>query len=376
MRTDTSAQKGRRVLFVLPDLDEPPTKGYQVRCLGIASGLSQRYVSRIVAAARHSSTMESARANERPLERLRALLYRLVDGLPLQSALFDGVDVKKRVSEIVAEWEPDAIVLVTERLPVTTASLCAHPVLVDIVDSMRLHMDERATQARFPASILWSREAGSFKRVAERINKCAVRVVASSSTALADYPQAIVIENAAANDPNPRPDPTTDVVFTGNLAYWPNVKAAIEVCEVIAPMILKALPAAQIAVAGRNPTADVQRACDTAGVSLMANVEDMPALLRSARVAVAPLSWTPAANLKVMEALAAGTPVLAYRAAARYLPEGIEGVLICEGPDEMVTAAIAILRGQKTLEVVHREQHTWAARAVEMEALLDQVLGP
>jgi glycosyltransferase involved in cell wall biosynthesis len=86
------------------------------------------------------------------------------------------------------------------------------------------------------------------------------------------------------------------------------------------------------------------------------------------------LDWTPAANLKVMEALAAGTPVLAYRAAARHLPAGTDGVWICDGPDEMARAAIAILRGSKILTVTNREDHTWSARAIEVERLLDAIL--
>jgi glycosyltransferase involved in cell wall biosynthesis len=370
---DGDANERRRILFILPDIDEPPTKGYQVRCLGLASGLSGRYVSRIVSA-RDAALVESVSADRRLIRRLQAFLAGLFDGRPLQSALFDGTDVMRLVSAIAAEWKPYAIVVVTERLPITMRALCGYPLFIDIVDSMRLHMEERAARAGFPVRWLWLRESRAFQRAAQRLTQCAERVIASSVTALADYPDALVIRNAANTDSNPRPIPAIDVIFTGNLSYWPNAKAARDLCEAIAPILRAALPQSRIVIAGRNPRADLRRACELAGVSLMANVDDISALLRSARLAVAPLPWTPAANLKIMEALAAGTPVLAYPAAVEHLPEAIDGVLVCEGPQELAHAAIAILEGRKTLSQPKREQHTWAARAAELEALLDAVL--
>src|SRR5258705_186517 len=50
MVESSRADTRRRVLFVLPDMDKPPTKGYQVRCLAIAGALGDRYISKIVAA--------------------------------------------------------------------------------------------------------------------------------------------------------------------------------------------------------------------------------------------------------------------------------------------------------------------------------------
>jgi glycosyltransferase involved in cell wall biosynthesis len=362
----------RRVLFVLPDLETPPTKGYQVRCISMAEGLGEHYVSRIVAAGSNHGG-ESIGADRRPIQRLLSFLSCLRNGSPLQSALFDGRDVARGVREIVDSWKPTAVIVVTERLPTTIGHLCSAALIVDVVDSMRIHMQERADRSGPLGRLLWGREARAFARSSVRIRQCARYVIAGSTSAVAEYPTAKVIANAARSDPSPRGPATIDLIFTGNLSYWPNIRAAIELCEKIAPAIRRAFPRSVIVVAGRSPSVAVRRACAAADVTLMANVADMASLLRASRLAVAPVEWTPGANLKVLEALAAGTPVLTYPATAQQLPADVDGVRVCDGPELMSHAAIEFLRGREVHEVARRDQHTWNARAAELEALLDAI---
>lgn len=365
----------RRVLFILPDFEAPPTKGYQVRCAELAAGLGRRYLSRIIST-RRSSAIEGLDADARPLWRLVTLITQLVRRGPLQAALFDGPDVVRRVKKVVAEWQPDVVVTITERLPITALALAGDTLVVDVVDSMRLHMSERGRRAPFPLSVLWRIEAAAFRRLAGRLDRHAAAVVIASNTALADHPGAIVIENAARRSAFPRPPATIDAVFTGNLAYWPNARAALELCRDIAPLIRAALPSVRIVIAGRDPGPELRQAAANAAVTLMANVADIDAVLRSSRLALAPVEWTPGANLKVMEALAAGTPVLAYRAAAERLPASTVGVRACEGSEDMARIALSVLEGRETIDVGDRDQHTWSARARILEQLLDRAVRP
>ena len=362
-----------RVLFILPDAGMPQTKGYQVRCLEVASALGPRYVTRVIAA-RRSTAVEGLDAGARPLWRFRSLLARLLDGGPLQSALFDGQDVAREAAKVVSQWQPHAVVIVTERLPVTALAMRGKPLVIDVVDSMRLHMSERARRSHFPLSALWRREASAFRGFSLRLRDAAAAIVVAADTSLADYPDAVVVANAARPSVLPRPVPTIDVVFTGTLSYWPNLRAALEVCRSIAPRIRSSLPHSRIVVAGKSPPMELQRACDDAGVELLSSVPDMDEVLRESRLALAPIDWTPGANLKILEALAAGTPVLAYSAAAARLPTGATGVRVCDGAEAMAREAIAILEGRHRLMVEDRNRHTWTARASDFERVLDQVI--
>src|SRR5687768_9252583 len=119
-----------RVLFVTPDLADPPGKGYQVRALALADGLRSEHETKLVSAA--GSTVQSCRAQERPLVRVLQIIESFVRGWPLQSALFDGRDTAHCVSRQAQEWGADVVVVVTERLPWTATALATEwPVVVD-----------------------------------------------------------------------------------------------------------------------------------------------------------------------------------------------------------------------------------------------------
>jgi glycosyltransferase involved in cell wall biosynthesis len=288
--------------------------------------------------------------------------------------LFDGADVAKRIETLARTWKANVVVVVTERLPVTVLALRSETIVIDVVDSMRLHMRERRVRSGFPLRWIWRHEERAFAKLAIELGRVAKGVVASSATALPEYPSAIIIENAADEDLQPRPQPTIDALFTGTLSYWPNAAAAVELCDVVVPRIRSKLPEVRIVVAGRNPTAAVRAACVRASVELMADVADMRALLRTSRLALVPLRWTPAANLKVMEALGSGTPVLAYPAAIEHLPAGIAGVIRCDDAERMGESAVALLTGAREAAEPIRAAHTWKARATQLEAVLDQAV--
>lgn len=361
------------MLFVLPDLDAPTTKGYQVRSLAIASGLGPRYSTRVVSA-RRSRVDEHLGADGRPLDRARTLLTNAMRGRPLQTALFDGPDVARRVRDMAERWQAEAVVVVTERMPESVEALRDRHVVVDVVDSQRVHMRARAERSRLLRPV-WRREELAFADVARRLRACAGAVVAASDSALAEYPDAVVIPNAARASTAPRPDPSIDAVFTGTLSYWPNAEAVLELCRHIAPRIRASLPHSRIVVAGRRPSAELRRACEAARVDLRADVPDIDAVLRDSRLALAPLRWTPAANLKVMEALVAGTPVLAYPEVVQHLPAPRDGVIECRGPREMADVAVQVLTGARAPAPPSRHVHTWTARAAEFALVLDGLFG-
>jgi glycosyltransferase involved in cell wall biosynthesis len=188
---------------------------------------------------------------------------------------------------------------------------------------------------------------------------------------LRDYPDAEVIPNGAFDVTSAR-ERTIDVVFTGNLNYWPNVEAVIEFCGVVLPRIRALGLDPRVVVAGRDPTRAVIRSCASARVELLANVPDMGSLLARARLAVAPIRSATGSQLKILEALSAGTPVLAYPEAGAGLQPGLSGVAICEDAETMARVAVQILRGERTLQVDGNE-FRWEVQAARFEGLLAAV---
>ncbi len=367
---DYLTSKETRVLFVLPDLTAPPSRGYEVRAASLADALRTQFTVEIMTADRQRPRQHARR---RGLGGLRRVPLLLVRNWPLQTALFDGPEVAARAVGAAVEWKPRVVVVFTERLPFTTIALAEHfPVVLDVVDSMTLHMSERASRSSPLSRWFWKFEAQRCARLAATLGKVARAVVAASATARSQYPQVIVIPNATSLRSRPRPAPQYDLVFTGNLWYWPNVEAARIVCEVIVPLVRRRVPGVRVMIAGRNPTATVRKLAQKASVTLMANVPDLGELLASSRIALAPIKWTPGANLKILDALAVGTPVLTFQAAAAQLPDPIHGVVACDSAEEMALIATEVLLGERE-PVLPVATTGWSDRADTLAAIIDEL---
>ncbi len=335
---------GTRVLFVLPDLSSPPIRGYEVRAEGLADALRTRFTVKLIAA----DGLTRQRDRRRRLVGLRKTARPLSRGWPLQTALFDGPAVAARAIAAAIEWNPHVVVIVTERLPFTTVALAGRfPVVLDVVDSMTLHMSERASRGALLTRWFWKLEASRFARLALTLGEATRVVVAASASARSQYPRAIVIPNATSLRTRPSRAPLYDLVFTGNLWYWPNIEAVRIVCEVIVPLVRRRMPEVRAVIAGRNPTVEVRKLARKASVTLLANVSDLGEILASSRIALAPIKWTPGPNMKILDALAVGTPVVTFPAAAQQLSDQVRGVVTCDSAEEMAQVATELLIGER-----------------------------
>jgi hypothetical protein len=148
-----------RIAFAVPDLADPPMKGYQVRARQFVEHLSR------------SNEVEVAVLRSRGMSAsaLPALLSNVVSaargGFPLQSALFD------RDANGAFARRADVVVVVTERMPRLTLDLSARsaPVVLDVVDALERNMAQRASASPRPVAAVWRREADAFRRTAQRL---------------------------------------------------------------------------------------------------------------------------------------------------------------------------------------------------------------
>ena len=120
------------------------------------------------------------------------------------------------------------------------------------------------------------------------------------------------------------------MVFTGNLAYPPNVDAAEWLIDEIFPRIRAELPEVRLHLIGsRMPESLRSRMSD--GVILHGFVEDLSPYLNGCRLSLAPLRYGAGVKGKVNQAMAWGLPVVATPCAA-------EGMFLAPGHDVLVAA--------------------------------------
>jgi glycosyltransferase involved in cell wall biosynthesis len=118
---------------------------------------------------------------------------------------------------------------------------------------------------------------------------------------------------------SPGPTLPNQVLFTGSMNYWPNVRAARWFCAEVLPRIRSRVPDARLHIVGTSPTAEVQSlACDH--VVVHGAVPDMRPYYREAAVVLVPLLDGGGTRLKVLEAAACAKAMVSTTVGA----EGLE----------------------------------------------------
>lgn len=168
------------------------------------------------------------------------------------------------------------------------------------------------------------------------------------------------------------------VLFLGSLDWRPNLDAVDQLLNVIFPAVRAEGPSARLCLVGRNPPGSLrQRASTMPGVELHADVPDVRPFLARAAVMVVPLRIGGGSRLKILEAMAAGTPVISTRIGAEGLDvrDG-EHLVLVEDCSAMARAVLDHGRNPAALERMVRagrrlveDHYDWDVLAERLEAV-------
>jgi glycosyltransferase involved in cell wall biosynthesis len=150
-----------------------------------------------------------------------------------------------------------------------------------------------------------------------------------------------------------------DVVFVGSLDWRPNADAAIELAKEIWPRCKSLLPGARLVIVGRNPPSQVQ-ALASRDVIVTGSVPSVQPYLDGAFATAIPLRAGSGTRIKILEAWAAGVPVVASRIAAEGLPyEDDRDILLAEEPGQFARALVRLWRDPVlSQQLIHEAQRT------------------
>ncbi len=138
-----------------------------------------------------------------------------------------------------------------------------------------------------------------------------------------------------------------DVLFMGRMDYHANIDAALYFVRKIWPLIHARRPELRLVIAGAQPAKAIL-ALREQGITVTGTVDDVRPYYQSALTSVVPLRVGGGTRLKVLEAMAAGTPVISTTLGA----EGLEvtpgrDILIADSPEAMADAVISLQAGSQ-----------------------------
>jgi polysaccharide biosynthesis protein PslH len=167
--------------------------------------------------------------------------------------------------------------------------------------------------------------------------------------------------------------PPRSIIFVGAMNYYPNIDAAISFAREVWPRFLSLFPGCRLTLVGSDPVPAVLALRDIEGVEVTGTVDDVRRFYRDADVALVPLRLGGGTRLKILEAMAAGVPVISTSVGA----EGLDvqpglNILIADerDPETWVRAMISLGESDR-----RREEMTASARQLVRERYEWTVIG-
>lgn len=211
-----------------------------------------------------------------------------------------------------------------------------------VVDMQNIHSSlaaRAAMEVRGLARTYLGREARLLARMERRAAAVANTILATSDGDAAHFAglgarNVAVVPNAvdcAAFDAEPRGRRSGPprILYVGALSWPPNVSAVRFLATEVLPQVRQRLPDACLTIVGKDPGAEVLALGRREGVVVAANVPDVKMYFRAASLLAVPLESGGGTRLKILEAFAAGLPVVSTAV-------GCEGLRVTDGQQLVV----------------------------------------
>lgn len=373
------------VLLLVPQLPYPPRQGTSLRNFNIIRGLAQRHRVHLLA------VVEAPPAGVTVLPGVPEPLAELAARVEL--AVVPPRTRRQRIGRLLADRRPD----MAHRLygPAFQQALArllrAQPFAIIQVEGLELapalaairelqphagvvfddHNAEAALQARafqtdlrqpsrWPAAAYSWLQTGRLERferwacqtadwitaVSDADRESLLGLLGKSSPPITVVPNAIDVGHY--QKPVTGEIPHFDVVFSGKMDYRPNVDAMLWFGREIWPLIHGARPETTFAIVGQKPHARLDPLRRLPGVTITGLVPEVLPYLAGATVYVLPLRMGSGTRLKLIEAMAAGVPIVSTTLGAEGYPvtPGHE-LLLADEPAAFARAVLRLLDGDE-----------------------------
>ncbi len=323
------------ILFLAARFPFPPDRGDRISSHHFIRALSRRHrvtLAAFVDGTEPTGVVEAMQSLCPRIELVRLprsvswrqALLGLASDRPSQVSYYDSPPMHERVRQLVAEQHPDAIVAHLFRMAPFVSDV-PHPLKVQFMaDSLRLSL-----QRSLPFHGWWKRPAlqweahrvGHFEpRIAQAFREnWVLSDIDKNDLELRGTPRVRMVRQgvdetlfdlALITPPAPR------VLFLGNLSVPHNIDAAQQLVRRIWPIVRAARPDATLELAGANPVPALLALHGRDGISVPGALPDLRPVWQRASVMVAPLRFSAGIQNKILEAMAAGVPVVTTPAAA------------------------------------------------------------
>lgn len=347
-----------RILFLSRWYPYPPDNGSKIRVFGLLRSLCERHEVTLISF-RGADQPPSAPAAPGPVE-IHTCVFRefqpssararMAFASPTPRFLVDTFDpdLDALIRRTIAQMRYDVVIASQLSMAAYHEAFRSVPAIFEEAELgvYKPHVARGGLGTGVRRGLTWAKHRRYISKLVPRFVCCTVaseverRLLAA---AVPGYGAIHVVPNAIETEPFPRPTVRVpgSLIFTGSLRYAPNAEGMAWFVEHVLPSLRPRVPGIRLTITGEHAPAPFGPAPD---IVLTGRIPDVRALLAASAISVAPLLSGGGTRLKILEAMATRTPVVATAKAA----EGLDAVhgehlLIADTPQAFAGAVLRLL---------------------------------
>lgn len=399
-RQSDDSPRRLNVVLIDEELPYPLLSGKRLRTMGLVSRLAERH--RLTYVCHRNSDPAEARQAERHFADLGIRTVVVDRPVPPKSgAWFYARLAMNLISSLpysVASHTSPALNAAIRHIAATEPVDLWHVEWTPYAEALRGVPGQRLVMAHNVESVIWQRyyetESNPLKRwyiarqwhkmrrfERQKLREATLTVAVSEVDANRfrdelDVPCVDVVDNGvdtAFFTPDETPRRPEVLLFVGSLEWRPNLDGVRQMLDRVFPAVRAQVPNAELWLVGRNPPSWL-RDLNVPGVKVHATVPDVRPFLRQAGQLVVPLRVGGGSRLKILEALACGTPVVSTRVGAEglHLEPGRHLVRV-EEIEHLSDALVEAIRQPDSMRLLAEAGRREVLRRYDWESLADRL---
>lgn len=302
-------------------------------------------------------------------------------GNSLQVSYFYNYFIKKKIEKLIYSAKPDHIYCQLIRMTEYVKDINHIDKSLDFMDALSMGMKRRAIDSPFPLNIIFREEARRLSAYESQIfydfDLCTIiseqdrsYIANAQRNEIAIVPNGVDLSTFEFTDNNNRP---YDLLFVGNMSYYPNVKAAEYLAKNVIPVLHKKGYKLKLTIAGANPNQQVKN-LQNEWVEVLGWVNSIQEVYNNAKVFVAPLFHGSGLQNKILEAMACGVPVVTTKQtnnAVGAMPDS--EILLAEDEISFSEQILYLLNNPKQYENLQLNARTFVEQNFSWEYFVNQL---
>jgi polysaccharide biosynthesis protein PslH len=306
--------------------------------------------------------------------------------LPFQSIYFRSKKFEHCLTRIISSVDFDVIHTYLLRMAEYSRYL-NKPKVLDLIDCMQLNLEKRLAFIPYPQKVLYGDELRRIRKYEKMIIKeydTSLTVSDADKSYLATDNTAAIplgIDTELYSPATILPDNQT-IIFSGNMAYRPNVSAVTWFLENCFESIKKHVPTVKFKIVGTNPGSNIRKFHDGMTVVVTGFVESIVDEMSTAQIAIAPMQSGYGMHIKILEAMSCGLPVVTTDPGKGTIAaeHGVHLWVANDSPS-FADACITLLNNRKKAESIGQNardlvirEYSWQSSVVKLEQLYQAII--